>query len=385
MHNKKHQKRQARKKTVLLAILTIFLGLGVTTSWYLLLLSDTIKPVADQEPATVVNLTASEKKTATEMDQLLKKSKYIGTIYVRKNNRIILEKTYGYADKETNQPNSLSLDYQIGSIQKAMTALLILKQIEQKKISFTTPLATFYPQIPGSQSITIHDLLTMRSGLHKTEQPSVPLTDRDIVQFTVEHLKWTDYQTYHYEPLNFTLLAGILMQLTNKSYEELLSDSLIKPLQLQHTDFYENVKNSPQHAKSYQMSADDDYWKELDENETAIHNELGTGNISMNTYDLAAFFTKVLSGQLIPKKLLFSLWQNNQLKHPYSGGVYSGADYILAQGNINRFHSVVAMTKDTKNAIVMQSNIQSDTKIKPGAVAIRNQLYEILTGKKLPS
>nr|WP_285700584.1 hypothetical protein [Enterococcus thailandicus] len=62
MHNKKHQKRQARKKTVLLAILTIFLGLGVTTSWYLLLLSDTIKPVADQEPATVVNLTASEKK-----------------------------------------------------------------------------------------------------------------------------------------------------------------------------------------------------------------------------------------------------------------------------------------------------------------------------------
>lgn len=385
MHTIKHQKKQARKKTILLSILTLLLGLGVATSWYLLLLSDTIKPVTDSEPTTVVKLTDSEEKTVTQMDQFLKKSDYIGTIYVRKNNRIILEKTYGYANKETNQLNSLSLDYQIGSIQKAMTALLILKQIEQKKISFTTPLATFYPQIPGSQTITIHDLLVMRSGLHKTEQPSLPLNDRDIVEFTVEHLKWTDYQTYHYEPLNFTLLAGILMQLTNKSYEELLSESLIQPLQLHHTDFYENVKNSPQHAKSYQMTADDDYWKALDENETAIHNELGTGNISMNTYDLAAFFTKVLSGELISKKLLFSLWQNNQLKNPYSGGVYSGKDYILAQGNINRFHSVVAMTKDTKNAIVMQSNIQSDTKIKPGAVAIRNQLYEMLTGKKLPS
>ena len=131
------------------------------------------------------------------------------------------------------------------------------------------------------------------------------------------------------------------------------------------------------------MSATDDYSKALIEPETDIRNELGTGNISMSVYDLNKFFTSVLSGFIIPKELLFSLWQNNGDKHPYSGGVYSGNDYILAQGNINRFHAVVAMKKDTKDAIVMESNIQSDKNIKLPATDLRNQIYELMEGVHL--
>ena len=79
------------------------------------------------------------------------------------------------------------------------------------------------------------------------------------------------------------------------------------------------------------------------------------------------------------------MWQNNGDKHPYSGGVYSGNDYILAQGNINRFHAVVAMKKDKKDAIVMESNIQSDKNIKLPATDLRNQIYELMEGVNLKS
>lgn len=82
---------------------------------------------------------------------------------------------------------------------------------------------------------------------------------------------------------------------------KLFKKEIIRPLHLEHTDFYENVKNSPQHAVSYQMSATDDYSKALVEPETDIRNELGTGNISMSVYDLNKFFTSVLSGDIIPK------------------------------------------------------------------------------------
>ncbi|MGD1370217.1 serine hydrolase domain-containing protein, partial [Enterococcus faecium] len=114
------------------------------------------------------NLTPDEQRLASKIDQLLQKSDYIGSIYVRKNNRVLLEKGYGYANLRVKESNSPSIYYQIGSIQKAMTALLILKQIQAGKLTFDTKLAEFYPQIPGSQQITIKNMLYMRSGLHRT-------------------------------------------------------------------------------------------------------------------------------------------------------------------------------------------------------------------------
>lgn len=243
-----------------------------------------------------------------------------------------------------------------------MTALLILKQVELEHLSLKTKLATFYPQIPGSQMISIEDLLYMKSGLKRIASPTVPLSDEKIIQFAINHLKWIDYHTYRYEPLNFTLLAGILTQLTHQSYEHLLKNEIIKPLDLKQTAFYEQIENTSQQAHSYQMSASNNYWKPLTETQTAVRNELGTGNISMSVYDLNEFFTKVLSGKLLPTSLLFSLWKESTQAHPYRGGVYCGNNYILAQGNINRFHAAAAFKIDLNDAVVMESNIKSDKK-----------------------
>ena len=154
-------------------------------------------------------------------------------------------------------------------------------------------------------------------------------------------------------------------------------------MDLKQTAFYDQVKNSPHHAVSYQMSASDDYWKPLTESQTAIHNELGTGNISMSVLDLNTFFTKVLSGKMIPQKLLFTLWKPSPTGHPYRGGVYCGNDYVLAQGNINRFHSVAVFKRDLKDAVVMESNDQSDKKIKLTALDLRNRIYNLIEGSKI--
>ncbi len=130
------------------------------------------------------------------------------------------------------------------------------------------------------------------------------------------------------------------------------------------------------------MSATDDYSKALVEPETDIRNELGTGNISMSVYDLNKFFTSVLSGDIIPKEILFSLWQNNGDKHP-TAAVFTVEMIISCSGKYHRFHAVAAMKKDTKDAIVMESNIQSDKNIKLPATDLRNQIYELMEGVNL--
>ena len=114
----------------------------------------------------------------------------------------------------------------------------------------------------------------MRSGLHRTASPTIPMTDEEVVQFAIQHLKFTDYQTSHYDSLNFTILTGILIKLTNQPYEKLLTDDIIEPLGLQHTNFMTKSKFI-QSCTIYQMSKEDDYFKPLTESETEIHNELG--------------------------------------------------------------------------------------------------------------
>lgn len=383
MRKGRHQKKRSFRLIPLVIFLLsgCALSTGILLGWQLSKEDQTFSSISGiQTPKLSTPLTPEEQQLSAKIDQLLQKADYIGSIYVRKNNRVIFEKGYGYANEQKHLPNSPALYYQIGSIQKAMTALLILKQVEQGNLTLETKLADFYPKIPGSQKITIKDLLYMRSGLHRTASPDKPMSDNEVIRFALAHLKFTDYHTYHYEPLNFTLLTGILLKLTNQPYETLLKKELIQPLQLKQTNFYEQIKNSPQHAISYQMSAKNDYWKALSETETDIRNELGTGNISMSVYDLDAFFTKVLSGKLIPKDLLFSLWQDNGTKHPYNGGVYSGNNYLLAQGNINRFHAVLAMKKDTSDAVVMESNVQADKKFKTPATDLRNKIYDLIEG-----
>ena len=380
--NGKHAKKRSRSfYTILLLLLSLSIfSTTIILGWH------SFNKVQD-DPTTnritlkkQVNLSPNEQQLASQINQLLKKNDYIGSIYVKKNNHIIFKRGYGYANKKTDQPNGPSLYYQIGSIQKAMTALLILKEVELGHLSLKTKLANFYPQIPGSQIISIEDLLYMKSGLKRTATPRVPLSDEKVVQFAVQHLKLVDYPNYRYEPLNFTLLAGILIQLTHQSYETLLKNEIIVPLGLKHTAFYDQVKHSSSHAVSYQMSPTDNYWKPLTETQSAIRNELGTGNISMSVYDLNTFFTKVLSGKLIPKQLLFSLWKASTKGHPYRGGVYCGNDYVLAQGNINRFHSVAVFKKNLKDAIVMESNVQADKIVKIPATDLRNQIYDLIEG-----
>ncbi len=61
--------------------------------------------------------------------------------------------------------------YNIGSIQKGLTAVLIMRAVRDGKLFLTDTLARFYPYIPGAANITIQQMLQMASGLKLSENP----------------------------------------------------------------------------------------------------------------------------------------------------------------------------------------------------------------------
>ncbi|HEY8687654.1 MAG TPA: serine hydrolase domain-containing protein [Chitinophagaceae bacterium] len=96
-----------------------------------------------------------------------------GTVLVVKQNKVLLKKAYGLADREWNIANTTDTKFRIGSITKQFTAACILQLIEQSKLSLDDRLSKFIPGFPKGDSVTIHMLLNHTSGIASyTDQPN---------------------------------------------------------------------------------------------------------------------------------------------------------------------------------------------------------------------
>ncbi|HPN59410.1 MAG TPA: serine hydrolase domain-containing protein [Chitinophagaceae bacterium] len=91
--------------------------------------------------------------------------KFNGTVLVAHKGKILLDRGYGYRivkDSVKHDPGSV---FQIGSVTKQFTAVVILKLQEENKLNVTDKLSKYFPDYPKGDSITIHQLLSHTSGI----------------------------------------------------------------------------------------------------------------------------------------------------------------------------------------------------------------------------
>ncbi|KRN47255.1 hypothetical protein IV84_GL001977 [Pediococcus damnosus] len=104
-----------------------------------------------------------------KLKQLLKpivgEKRFVGTVLIIKNGHQIYNQGYGYANISKKALNTANSEYQILSMQKSMTAMLIMQQIQAGNLQFADHLDKFYPEIPGASQITIRSMLDMQTGL----------------------------------------------------------------------------------------------------------------------------------------------------------------------------------------------------------------------------
>src|SRR5690606_26110122 len=86
-------------------------------------------------------------------------NKFMGSVAVFQNGKIIYTRSAGFSDYENQIKTTENSKYRIGSITKTITATLILKAVEERKITLNKRLADFYPSIKNANKITIEQLL----------------------------------------------------------------------------------------------------------------------------------------------------------------------------------------------------------------------------------
>jgi D-alanyl-D-alanine-carboxypeptidase/D-alanyl-D-alanine-endopeptidase len=149
--------------------------------------------------------------------------------------------TYGVAKQDSI--------YEIGSITKTFTGLILSQMVEQGKVKFEDPVRELLPagtvQKPAGPEITLLDLATQHSGLPRMPDNFTPADDSDpyadyhaanMYAFLAKHgVAKSDKPAFLYSNYGFGLLGQALSVRAGEAYPQLLKDEVLDPLGMHDT------------------------------------------------------------------------------------------------------------------------------------------------------
>lgn len=193
-----------------------------------------------------------------------------GAVLVTKRDSIILNKGYGFANKEKSFANTPKTVYDICSVTKQFTGAAILKLAENEKLELTDSLITYFKDLPvDKQNITIHHLLTHSGGfghgIGKGDFDHIPEKEYFQQLFNTD-LLFTPGEKYEYSNSGYSILGRIIEIVSGKSYESYIREDLFKPAGMSQTgyllpewdsdlvanEYLYNVINKENHISEYQ-------------------------------------------------------------------------------------------------------------------------------------
>ncbi|OUB86730.1 serine hydrolase domain-containing protein [Bacillus wiedmannii] len=160
------------------------------------------------------------------------------------NKDVFFTKTVGITGESEKKVTSKT-PFAIGSISKSLTALAIVKLIEDKKIKLEDPVQQYLPwfklkdpQI--SSTVTIQQLLTHTSGISTYE--GLALSDKQSKNSTalqenvmkLSNLKLTapPGEKYQYSNANYIILGALIEAVTNETYSSYMEKHIFQPLNM---------------------------------------------------------------------------------------------------------------------------------------------------------
>lgn len=293
-----------------------------------------------------------------QIDTLLKnryrENHFHGAVVITQQGEHIYEQYFGIADRSWNIPVESNVKFDIASLNKSMTAALVLKAVEEDKIhledKLTDLLASFPYQGSFNPDINLHHLLSHTSGLADYDGIADSLRNKRFLTF--KRLRFTNTQyvnfisqltpvntpgkQFYYSNFGYHLLNIILEDIYKMPFQQLLKEKLTEPLGLKHTLSESNNKVViPNLAQGYSLDEDSGTWVQNPFIDLSLGRRIFSTATDLNRWGMAMDNPGYLSAHSL------SLMQTNHLKDLSStvsygyGWVVVDAQNPSTMGNLN--------------------------------------------------
>lgn len=328
-----------------------------------------------------------------QIDQLMQSrfsaGDFNGTILVARRGKILYQRGFGLANREWNIPNDLQTKFEIGSMSKQFTAMLVLQFVNEGKIRLDGQVSDYLPyyrQDTGKR-IAISELLSHTSGVPNfitapgfLDGPAsrTRYSVREFAQkYCSSDLRFVPGTKFEYSNSGYFLLGAILEQVSGESYENLLQDRIFKPLGMKDSGYahsetiiahraagYERSPSGLQNARYYDMSI-----------------PFSAGALYSTVGDLYLWDQALYSERLLPARLRDLLFKPNLENYGYGWGIlvpkpgspYAGESIPIHGGAIFGFQSLIQRIVQHKEVIILLDNTDS-----PKLLETAQQIRKIL-------
>ncbi|HEX8998904.1 MAG TPA: serine hydrolase domain-containing protein, partial [Blastocatellia bacterium] len=184
-------------------------------------------------------------ETGGKLDQYLTRLSrfgFSGSILVSRQGKVLLHKSYGWADKQQGIPNTNDTAFDIASLTKQFTAAAILKLEAQGKLKTSDPISRHLPNVPADKAgIAIHHLLTHTSGFDPDFTEGKNITREQFIAGMMKMpLVAETGKEYIYANSGYCLLAAIVEIVSGQPYNKFVVEQLYKPAGMTGTGSYDD-------------------------------------------------------------------------------------------------------------------------------------------------
>jgi len=172
--------------------------------------------------ASCLGQDTTQNDRVARMEQIIQGSvpkRFMGSVLVAQNGKILLDKGYGFANLEWEVPNSPASKFRLGSITKQFTAASIMLLEERGKLKTEDPIKKYMADAPAAwDKVTIFHLLTHTSGIpsftgfpdYRSREAQAITPEKLVEWFRDKPLEFQPGEKWNYSNSGYVLLGYLI-------------------------------------------------------------------------------------------------------------------------------------------------------------------------------
>ena len=305
---------------------------------------------------------------------------FSGVILIAENGKPIYHKAFGYREFENQAPLKTTDIFELASVSKQFTAMIIMMLKEKGLLNFNDSVSK-YLQIPYT-GITIRNLLTHTSGLPDYQDIMDKYWDKskvagnpDCIEYLNKYAPPKNFEPgekYEYSNTGYMLLASIAEKASGKDFIELCNKWIFKKLKMKSTDIrtLEEKKATKNFAIGHIYVEERNKYVRADSFPSSnytiwLGNRKGPGRISSTAADLLKWDKALYTEKLIKQSTLQDAFTPMKLNDGsfsnYGFGWSLRSDPILGKivqhnGDNPGYKTQITRYIDKKKTLIVLSN-----------------------------
>ncbi|MCU1256488.1 MAG: beta-lactamase [Candidatus Angelobacter sp.] len=322
------------------------------------------------------------------MEQIIQSyvpGKFMGTVLVAQDGKVLLDKAYGFANLEWEVPNTPTTKFRLGSITKQFTAASILLLEERGKLKVEDPVKKYMPDAPAAwDKITIFHVLTHTSGIPSltsfpdfASHEAQPMTPEKLVEwFRDKPLEFEPGTKWNYSNSGYILLGYLIEKISGQSYSDFVQQNIFTPLGMKDSGYDSNSSIIAHRAAGYAPG------KNGPENAGFVHMSIpfSAGALYSTSEDLLRWEQGLFGGKVLNAASLAKMTAPFKEDYAFGLGVSTknGHKMIAHNGGIEGFNTALAYYPDDKLVVAVLANLNGGA-----ADNIAAKLAQVVHGEKI--